>query len=77
MRSPQRELPIIKNSNCPTVLIQAVIGNGKTVWKQEPYCSYFCLNLKYPAWPYKAYIKTAKNSDFCEELISESDFEVV
>ena len=35
------------------------------------------MNLKYLAWPYRAYMKTAKNGDFCEELIGESDFEVV
>ena len=28
-------------------------------------------------WPYREYIKTAKNRDFCEELLSENDFEVV
>ena len=27
--------------------------------------------------PYKKYIKTAKNSGFCEELLSENDFEAV
>ena len=26
---------------------------------------------------YRAYIKTAKNGDFCEELLSENDFEAV
>ena len=52
-----------------------VIRNGKIVWKHGPYCSYFHLNLKYLAWPYRAYIKIAKNSDFCEELLSENDFE--
>ena len=28
-------------------------------------------------WPYRAYIKTAKNGDFCEELLSKNDFEAV
>ena len=28
-------------------------------------------------WPYRAYIRTAKNSDFCEEMCSENDFEAV
>ena len=28
-------------------------------------------------WPYKAYIKTAKNGDFCMELLSKNDFEAV
>ena len=37
----------------------------------------FCLNLKYLGWPYRAYIRTAKNGDFCEELLSENDFETV
>ena len=27
--------------------------------------------------PYKKYIKTAKNDGFCEELLSENDFEAV
>ena len=40
-------------------------------------CWYFCLNLKYLGWPYREYTKTAKNSDFCEELIGENNFETV
>ena len=40
-------------------------------------CWYFRLNLKYLGWPYREYIKTAKNSGFCEELLSENDFEAV
>ena len=28
-------------------------------------------------WPYREYIKTAKNGSFCEELLSENDFEAV
>ena len=28
-------------------------------------------------WPYRAYIITAKNGDFCEELLSENYFEAV
>ena len=39
--------------------------NGKIVRKHRPYCWYFCLILKYLRWPYRAYIKTAKNGDFC------------
>ena len=54
-----------------------VIRNGKIVWKHGPYCWYFCLNLKYLGWPYSAYIKKAKNGEFCEELLSESVVEVV
>ena len=54
-----------------------VIRNGKIVWKHGPYCCYFCLNLKFLGWPYRAYIKTTKNGDFCEELLSENDFETV
>ena len=37
----------------------------------------FRLNLKYLTWPYREYIKTAKNGSFCEELLSENDFEAV
>ena len=47
------------------------------VWKYEPHCWYFCLNLKYWRWPYTEYIKTAKNTGFCEELLCENDFEAV
>ena len=54
-----------------------VTRNGKIVWKHGPNCWYFRLNLIYLGWPYKAYIKRAKNGDFCEELLSENDFEVV
>ena len=28
-------------------------------------------------WPYRAYIKTAKNGDFCEEMLNENGFEAV
>ena len=51
--------------------------NEAIVWKHGPYCWYVCLNLKYLGWPYRAYIKTAKNDDFCEELLSENDLEAV
>ena len=54
-----------------------VITNGKIVWEHGPYCWHFCFNLKYLGWPYRAYIKTAKNGDFCEELLNENDFEAV
>ena len=54
-----------------------VIRNGKIVWKHGPYCWYFRLNLRYLGWPYRAYIKTTRNGDFCEELLSENDFEAV
>ena len=33
--------------------------------------------MKYLGWPYREYIKTAKNDGFCKELISENDFEIV
>ena len=36
--------------------------------------THFRLNLKYFGWPYRAYIKIAKNGGFCEELLSENDF---
>ena len=42
-----------------------------------PYCWYFRLNFKYLGWPYRAYIKTSKNGDFCEELRSDNDYEAV
>ena len=54
-----------------------VIRKGKIVWKHRPYCLYFSLNLKYLGWSYRAYIKTAKNGGFCQELISQNYFEAV
>ena len=55
-----------------------VIRNGKIVRIHGPYCWYFCLNLKYLVWTCRVcIIKAAKNGDFCKELLSESDFEVV
>ena len=54
-----------------------VIRNGKIVRKNGPYCRYFRLYLKYLGWPYREYIKTAKNGGFCEELLGENDFEAV
>ena len=50
---------------------------GKIIWKHEPYCLFFRLNLKYMGWSYKEYNKTAKNNGFCEELLCENDFEAV
>ena len=35
------------------------------------------MNLEYLGWPYREYIKAAKNDGFCEELISENDVEAV
>ena len=35
------------------------------------------LILKYLGWPYREYIKTAKNGSFCEELLSKYDFQAV
>ena len=62
---------------CPNLSFTIVIRNGKIVWKHGSCCLYFRLNLKYLGWPYREYIKTAKNGDFCEELLSENDFEAV
>ena len=33
--------------------------------------------MKYLGWPYREYIKAAKTGGFCEELLSENDFEAV
>ena len=52
-----------------------VMRSGKIVWGHGWYCWYFHLSLKYLGWPYRKYIKTAKNSCFCEELLNENDFE--
>ena len=53
-----------------------VIRNKKIVRKHGSYRWYFRFNLKYLGCPYREYIKTAKNG-FCEELLSENDFEAV
>ena len=31
--------------------------------------------MKYLEWPYRAFIKTPKNGNFCEDLLIEYDFE--
>ena len=64
-------------SPCHPVTSSIVVRNGKIAWKHGPYCWYFRLNLKYLRSPYRAYIKTAKNGDFSEKLLSENDFEAV
>ena len=52
--------------------------NRNIVWKNGPYYHYFRLNLKYLGWPHRAYIKTAKNGYFCDELLRENwDLEAV
>ena len=51
--------------------------SGKIVWKHGPHCLYFHLNLKYLGWPYREYIKTAKNGGFCDGLLSENDSEAI
>ena len=33
--------------------------------------------MKYLGWPYRSYIKTAQNSNFYDELLSENEFESV
>ena len=45
--------------------------------KHGLYCWYFGLNLKCLGWSHRAYIKTAKNGGFCEELLSGNDFTAV
>ena len=56
------------------VSISIVIWNGKIVLKHGSYCWYFRLNLKYLGWPYRVYIKTAKNGHFRQKLLIEKDF---
>ena len=61
--------------------VQAIVKrNRKIVWKHEPYCWYFRLNLKLLEWPYREYIKTAEYGCFhCfnEKFLIENDFEAV
>ena len=54
-----------------------VIRNGKLDWKQGSYCWYFRLNLKFLGWPYREYIKTAKNRCFQQAFFTEDDFQAV
>ena len=49
----------------------------KIVWKHGPYWWCFHLNFKYLRWPYRAYIKAARNGDFCEEMPCENGFDAV
>ena len=65
----------IMNTNLFQIHFGIVIRNGKMVWKHGPHCWCFHLNFKYLGWQYRAYIKTAKIGDFCEELLSENDIE--
>ena len=58
-------------------LYKNIVTNIKAVWKHGQYWWYFCLNVKYLGWSYRAYIKAAKNGDFYEELLGESEFESV
>ena len=57
--------------------LSIVIRNGKIVWKHGTYSLFFRSNLEYPGWPYREYIRKAKNSGFCEKLLGEKDFEAV
>ena len=47
------------------------------ILKTRDVCWYFHLNLKYLGCSYKAFIETAKNGNFCEELPSENGSEAV
>ena len=56
-----------------------VIRNRKMVWKHRSYFSIFSLKLEIfvvPV-PVQRIHQTAKNGTFCEELLSENDFEAV
>ena len=66
-KSLNTKLPSLKKSKWHHEILgdNIVIRNGKIAWKHGPYCWFFRLNLKYLGWPYRAYIKTAKNSKFC------------
>ena len=67
----------VKFTTVAIVATTIVIKKGKIVWKHGSYCWCFPLNLKYLGWPYRAYIKTGKNDDFCEEFLSENNIEAV
>ena len=49
--------------------LSIVIRNGKIVWKHGTYSLFFRSNLEYPGWPYREYIRKAKNSGFCENCL--------
>ena len=44
---------------CLSHKIAAILDSHKSR-KHGPYCWYFGLNLKFPGWPYRNYIETAK-----------------
>ena len=57
-----------------------IIRNRKIIWKHRSFLLIFWLELEIfgvAGWPYREYIKTAKNGSFCEELLGEIDFETV
>ena len=54
-----------------------VIRNRKIIWKHRSFLLIFWLDLKYLEWLYREYIKTAKNGNFCEELLGEIDFKAI
>ena len=57
-----------------------VIRTRKMVWSGNKVVSvniFVELELKYFGWPYREYIKTAKNGSFCEELLNGRFFEVI
>ena len=47
-----------------------VTRSGKVVFKQGPHCWFFRLNLKFLLWPYRRYIKIAKNGCFQGQISS-------
>ena len=68
------ELENINEINTKLYQTQLLSNRCETI---SVHCLYFHLNLKYLGQPYRTYIKTAKNDEFCQEVLSKNDFEAV
>ena len=68
------ELENINEINTKLYQTQLLSNRCETI---SVHCLYFHLNLKYLVQQYRAYTHIAKNSDFCEELFIENEFDAV
>ena len=64
-------------SSCEKVKFQHSNKRQKDSLEKRAVLLIFLLELEISGWPYREYIKTAKNGGFCEELFSKNDFEAV
>ena len=54
-----------------------LISNEKIVWKQQPYCWYSCLNLKFLRLLYRECITIAKIAAYHKQFPCVDDFDAV